>query len=472
MFRTKDKGQKIKDKKIKRLLPIKYYSTNLKSPEVTFSEALLKGLAPDGGLYLPSSLPLISPSELMSFRCKEYHEIAFNILNKIIGNEIDKEELLKLCAESYNFEVPLEKVLDRKYIMRLDHGPTASFKDFAARMMSRLMQYFLSINNQHLTILTATSGDTGSAVANAFYGLNNINVIILFPVNEVSLMQRKQMTSLQNNITVIAIDGKFDDCQRLVKMAFLDPALSDISLSSANSINIGRLLPQSVYYFYAYSKLTTNIMEKVIFSVPSGNFGNLMGGLIAKKMGLPVKQFIISTNENNEVPEYLRTGNYKLINPSRNCISSAMNVGHPSNLVRIVAYYEGIMDESGNIIKTPDLLKMREDLFAVSVTDEETRSTIEEVYRKYNLLLEPHGAVAWRGMREYFALNINSMLGKPLCISLETAHPAKFPVEIRQILNFEPPLPASLVGLEQKPEHYFPMDNSYGLLKDFILKNY
>ena len=424
--------------------PIKYYSTNLKSPEVSFSEALLKGLAPDGGLYLPSSLPLVSPRELESFSSKGYYEIAFSILNKIIGDEIPKDELKKLCAEAYNFDVPLEKVYDRKYIMRLDQGPTASFKDFAARMMSRLMQYYLSINDQHLTILTATSGDTGSAVANAFYGLNNIKAIILFPASEVTPMQRKQMTTLQNNISVIAIDGKFDDCQRLVKTAFFDPALSGHSLTSANSINIGRLLPQSVYYFYSYSKLAANIDEKAIFSVPSGNFGNLMGGLIAKKMGLPVKQFIISTNENNEVPEYLHTGSYKSITPSKNCISSAMNVGHPSNLARIIAFYGGVMDESGNILKAPDLEKMREDFFAVSVTDEETRITIGELYRKYNILLEPHGAVAWNGVREYFRLNKHFLSGKQLCISLETAHPAKFPEEMRQILKFDPPLPASL----------------------------
>jgi threonine synthase len=452
--------------------PIKYYSTNLKSPEVSFKEALLKGLAPDGGLYLPESLPLISHRELDSFPCKKYHQIAFNILNKIIGSEIDKEELSRLCADAYNFEIPLEKVYDRKYIMRLDQGPTASFKDFAARMMSRLMQYYLSLNDQHLTILTATSGDTGSAVANAFYGLKNINAIILFPADEVTLMQRKQMSTLQNNISVIAIDGKFDDCQRLVKMAFLDPALSGISLTSANSINIGRLLPQSVYYFYAYSKLAANIEEEAIFSVPSGNFGNLMGGLIAKKMGLPVKQFIISTNENDEVPEFLNTGSYKLINPSKNCISSAMNVGHPSNLARIVAFYGGVMDESGNIIKTPDLVQMREDLFAISVTDAETKSTIDEVYKKYNLLLEPHGAIAWKGIKEYSGLHKKSMPGKPLFISLETAHPGKFPEELRQILNINPPLPVSLIGLEKKPEHYFSLENSYTLLKDFILKYY
>jgi threonine synthase len=451
---------------------IKYYSTNLKSPGVSFSEALLKGLAPDGGLYLPDSLPEISAMEIESFPGKEYHEIAFHVLNKIIGDNIDNEELSRLCADAYNFEIPLEKVHDRYYIMRLDQGPTASFKDFAARMMSRLMQYYLSINNQHLTILTATSGDTGSAVANAFYGLSNINAVILYPAKEVTPLQRKQMTTLQDNIKVIAIDGKFDDCQRLVKLAFRDPSLANMSLTSANSINIGRLLPQSVYYFYAYSKLAANINENAIFSVPSGNFGNLMGGLIAKKMGLPVNKFIISTNENDEVPEYLRKGIYNMIDPSKNCISSAMNVGHPSNLARIIAFYHGVMDEKGNILKEPDLEKMREDLFAVSVTDEETKSTIEDIYRKYNLILEPHGAIAWKGLKNFSLLNKLSMSGKPLCISLETAHPAKFADELSEILKINPALPPSLTGLEQKPENYFSLENDYQLLKDFLLKYY
>jgi threonine synthase len=451
---------------------LKYYSTNLKAPEVTFREALLKGLAPDGGLYLPISFPLLSRQELERFSGNEYHEIAFTILNKIIGKDIKYQDLQNLCHEAYNFDVPLEKVYDRKYILRLDNGPTASFKDFAARVMSRLMQYYLSLNNQHLTILTATSGDTGSAVASAFYGLKNINVILLFPEAEVTVMQRKQMTTLQNNIKVIAIDGKFDDCQRLVKKAFQDPSLSQYLLSSANSINIGRLLPQSVYYFYAWSRLSVRADEKAVFSVPSGNFGNLMGGLIASKMGLPVKQFIISTNENNEVPEFLRTGNYKSISPSKNCISSAMNVGHPSNLARIVALYDGIMDETGNIIKVPDLKRMREDLFAVSVTDEGTRAAIADIYQHYNILLEPHGAIAWQGIKEYCRFNKNSNSKKQLCISLETAHPAKFPEELREIINVDPQLPDSLIGLSDKTENYFNLENNYGTLKDFILKYY
>jgi threonine synthase len=451
--------------------PIKYYSTNLKSPEVSFSEALLRGLAPDGGLYLPSSIPVITSKELAEFAFKEYHDIAFFVLNRIIGPEIDKKELERICNECYNFEVPLEKVYDRKYIMRLDQGPTASFKDFAARMMSRLMQYYLSLNNRHLTILTATSGDTGSAVANAFYGLKNINAIILYPAEEVTPMQRKQMTTLQDNIRVIAVNGKFDDCQRLVKTAFMDSDLAHIPLTSANSINIGRLLPQSLYYFYAYSKLTSNAGEEVVFSVPSGNFGNLMGGLIAKKMGLPVSRFIISTNENNEVPEYIRTGAYEIINPSKNCISSAMNVGHPSNMARIVAFYGGVMNESGIIIQPPDLSEMRKDFIAVSVTDSETRSIIKEIYKRYKIVLEPHGAIAWKGMKSYPGTDDKLKSAKPLCISLETAHPAKFPDEIKKILNFVPEQPPSLVGLDLKSEHFISMENDYGLLKEFILKS-
>lgn len=450
----------------------KYYSTNHKAPEVSFSEALLNGLAPDGGLYMPYSIPILTREELKSFPSMEYSEIAFTILNKFIGNVISQADLRNLCNESYNFEVPLEKVYDRKYIMRLDQGPTASFKDFAARMMSRLMQYFLSINNQHLTILTATSGDTGSAVANAFFGLNNINVIILYPAEEVTMMQRKQMTTLQKNIRVVAINGKFDDCQRLVKEAFVDPSLTHLNLSSANSINIGRLLPQSAYYFYAWSRLSEGITDEAIFSVPSGNFGNLMGGLIAKNMGIPLKKFIIATNENDEVPEFIRTGNYKSISPSINCISSAMNVGHPSNLPRIVELYNGIMDETGVIKKMPDHKKMQDDFYSVSVTDEETRMIIADVYKQYGIILEPHGAIAWQGIND-FCNSIKTIDSeKQLFISLETAHPAKFPKEILESIKIDPPLPSSLNGISDLEEKFVLLENNYELLKAFIKNNY
>jgi threonine synthase len=450
---------------------LKYYSTNLASPEVSFREALLQGLAPDGGLYLPYSFPVLTQNELKSFSGKDYHEIAFVILNKFIGEEIDSHDLADLCREAYNFDIPLEKVLQRKYIMRLDQGPTASFKDFAARMMSRLMQYYLAADNQQLTILTATSGDTGSAVANAFYGMKNIRVIILYPAGEVTPMQRKQMTTLHGNIKVISIKGKFDDCQKLVKTAFQDPLLSHIPLSSANSINIGRLLPQTVYYFYAWSRLAASLNDRAIFSVPSGNFGNLMGGLIAKRMGLPAESFIVATNENREVPEFLKTGFYKPIKPSVNCISSAMNVGHPSNLARIIDLYGGKMDEDGNVSDEPNMDMMRKELYGVSVSDAITKVTIADVHRKFNTILEPHGAVAWKGIEEFIRSGRGSASGNKLFISLETAHPAKFPDELKQIIGRDPDLPHTLSGLTGKKEDYISIENNYENLKHIILNN-
>ncbi|MFC2106997.1 threonine synthase [Bacteroidota bacterium] len=266
--------------------PLKFYSTNLKADPVTFSQALLKGIAPDRGLFMPELIPQLSKEEINSFSDKAYHEIAFEVAKKFLEKEISDEDLKWITKDAYNYEVPLEPAYDRKYIMRLDQGPTASFKDFAARMMGRLMQYYLKKENRNLLILTATSGDTGSAIANAFYGLDNINVVVLFPETEVTERQRKQMTTLGKNVQIIAINGKFDDCQALVKEAFADTDLDSLNLSSANSINIGRLIPQIVYYFYSYSRLKREDDEKVIFSVPSGNFGDMMGGVFAMKMGI------------------------------------------------------------------------------------------------------------------------------------------------------------------------------------------
>ncbi|MCX6335148.1 MAG: threonine synthase [Bacteroidia bacterium] len=450
---------------------IKYYSTNLKAPEVSFSEALLKGLAPDGGLYMPSIIPKIDRDEILSYRSKEYHEIATGVLSHFLKNEIDDLTLSELCRDAYNFDVPVEKITGVKNILRLDQGPTASFKDFAARLMARIMYFFMSARKCKFTILTATSGDTGSAVANAFHGLENIDVVILFPYYEVSVMQRKQMTTLKGNIRVIAIDGKFDDCQQLVKKAFLDRSLVEISLTSANSINIGRLLPQTVYYFYAWSRLAEKGNENVVFSVPSGNFGNLMGGLMAREMGLSVSRFIISTNRNNEVPEYLKTGIYKIIAPSYNCISSAMNVGHPSNLARIIAMYGGVMNEKGILLKAPDIERIRKDFFGASVTDEETRNTISQCYNKHGVLLEPHGAVAWRGIEAFQEQKGSGASGNHIFISLETAHPAKFSDEIKGILGFTPSLPQSLKTTTDKTEEYIKLENDYIKLKNYLLKH-
>jgi threonine synthase len=451
---------------------ISYYSTNHNSEKVSFKEALIKGQAPDKGLYMPEHIPTFTKEEITAFKGKQYFEIAYAVIGKFLKDEIPANELYAIVKDAYNFDVPLEKVYDRNYIMRLDQGPTASFKDFAARMMGRLMQYFLKKENRSMLILTATSGDTGSAIANAFYGLDNIQVLLLFPEKEVTDRQRKQMTTLHNNISVLALDGKFDDCQALVKQAFADKDLDYLNLSSANSINIGRLIPQSVYYFWTFAQLANNIDDKIIFSVPSGNFGDLMGGLIAHEMGLPVSKFVISTNENNEVPVYFNEGYYKTIVPSKNCISSAMNVGHPSNMARIVSLYGGQMNEKGDILKSPDTTRLKNDMFAVSINDSETRNTIKKVYDRHKVLLEPHGAVGFAGLQHFFADNKSVNNSNQLSVTLETAHPAKFPAEINQILGFDPELPTSLLNLDKKEEKMVKLNSTYDAFKNYLVTNY
>ena len=451
---------------------IKYYSTNLKAEVVDFESALLKGLAPDKGLYMPEEIPTFTNEEINKFSQMEYYEIAFEIGRKFLHDQIPDTDLKAIVKDAYNYEVPLEKVYDRKYVMRLDQGPTASFKDFAARMMGRLMQYYLDKENRELLILTATSGDTGSAIANAFYGLDNINVLVLFPENEVTNRQRKQMTTLGKNVQIISINAKFDDCQYLVKDAFSDSELDYLNLSSANSINIGRLIPQIVYYFYSFAHLRKSEDEEVVFSIPSGNFGDMMGGMFAMRMGLPIKKFIIATNENDEFPAFVKTGIYKKVEPSKNCLSSAMNVGHPSNLSRFIALYDGVMDETGNISKIPDLLRLRDDVYSTSITDEETKTMIYEAYRKHKLLLEPHGSVGWAGLQRFLHEHPEFDSEDQLCISLETAHPAKFPEQIVEILNFDPKLPPSLVGIEEKEEFYDSIENNYQAFKNYLKEKY
>ncbi len=445
-----------------------FYSTNGISPALGFSEALLQGQAPDKGLYMPERIPLLTVDEIKGFSKMAYHEIACAVMEKFIGDELPPGKLAELTRDAYNFEVPLEKVHNRSYVMRLDQGPTASFKDFAARMMGRLMNHYLNEQNRNLLILTATSGDTGSAISHAFLGLDRIKAVVLFPKKEVTQRQRKQMTTLGQNIKVLALDSKFDDCQALVKQAFADPEMQHLNLSSANSINIGRLVPQTVYYFYAYSRLAKE-GEKIIFSVPSGNFGDMMGGIMAMKMGLPVEKFIISVNENDEFPDYLENGKYKKIEPSRNCISSAMNVGHPSNLARLVALYGGRMDEKGHVHKQADMDAMRKEIWSASVTDAQTRETIRQTWQQHKVLLEPHGAVGWAGLQAFQKENKGA---GDLCVSLETAHPAKFPEEINSLLQFDPALPKSLTGLEDKEEFYDEIATTYEAFKEYLLKNY
>jgi len=446
-------------------MPLKFVSTNGQSPAVNLREAFLRGQAPDRGLYFPEKFPTLAPEEIAAFAKLPYYEIAFRVLSKYTEGIIPSDALATICREAYNFDIPLEKVYDRVVVMRLDQGPTASFKDFAARMMARLMGRFLQEDGQQLTILTATSGDTGAAVAHAFHNVPGIRVIVLFPIEEVSLSQRKLMTTLTGNVRTVAIDGKFDDCQAMVKQAFADPALKHLPLSSANSINIGRLLPQSVYYFYAASRLAQP-GEPMVFSVPSGNFGDMMGAIVARQMGLPVKKIVASVNDNDAFPKFLATGHYEKIVPSRNSVSNAMNVGHPSNLARLVALYGGRMDETGRIHRQPDLAAMRRDLFSSSVSDARTRETIREVWNKYQLLLEAHGAVAWRGFldwQEHEPLN-----GLPAVI-LETANPAKFPEEIEKTIGFAPDVPPAMTAAIQLPEEFDRMGADYENFRSYLL---
>jgi len=450
---------------------IQYYSTNKGVAKVDAATALLQGQAGDKGLFMPETIPQMDSSLLSKAAKMSYPELAATLMFPYVEGTFTFERLREICDDAYNFPLPIEQVKDKHYILRLDQGPTASFKDFAARFMGRALGQLVRQRGQELLILTATSGDTGSAVANAFLNVEGIRVLVLFPIDEVSPRQRKQMTTLGNNIDTIAIDGKFDNCQALVKQAFADAELSDLNLSSANSINIGRLIPQSVYYTYAASNLVDVAAgEKVIFCVPSGNFGDMMGGMLAFHGGLPIEKFIIGTNSNDEFPQFLATGEYNPIVPSRECISNAMNVGHPSNLARLVALYGGQMDHTGKIHKAPDMEHMRKDIFSASISDELTRQTIGQTFTQTGVMLEPHGAVGWATLLQY--LEKEPKATNQTTITLETAHPAKFPEEVQKATGENPPVPPSLEGLEGRKESYHSMKVSYEAFKNFLTREY
>ena len=446
---------------------MRFASTNRQTGEVSLAEALLQGQAPDKGLYLPVEIPSFAPNELSSLKGKSYPEIAAAVLGKFAAGTFSPASVEEMCRRAYDFEVPIEQVDSNRFVMRLDCGPTASFKDFAGRMMGQMFGALRRDASGRLVILTATSGDTGSAVAHAFYRIPQVEVMVLFPPAEVSNRQRKQMTTLGQNITAVGVEGKFDDCQALVKQAFADESLRGIQLTSANSINIGRLLPQIVYYVYAAIRLARD-GEPVVFSVPSGNFGDMMGALLASRMGLPVERIIVATNANDEVARFLETGSYQKIVPSRHCISNAMNVGHPSNFARVVAMFGGWMDETGLVREQPDIDRLRRELWAISVSDEETRRTIQRAWQLHHLLLEPHGAVGWLALERYLGENPSSTTA----VSVETAHPAKFPEEIEQLLGFSPEVPSSLAEVERKEERYLEMPADYGAFHKLLIRTY
>ncbi|MBN2686640.1 MAG: threonine synthase, partial [Deltaproteobacteria bacterium] len=337
--------------------------------------------------------------------------------------------------------------------------------DFAARMMARLMSYFRG-KGERLNVLVATSGDTGSAVGEAFKGVDGIDVTILYPRDEVSGRQKKQLDTIGANVQTLSVAGKFDDCQDLVKMAFADPSLRHLNFTSANSINFGRILPQMVYYVYAYAHLCEK-GDEIVVSVPSGNFGNALGCEYARRMGLPVKKLVMPTNENDEFPRFLKTGVYSKVTPSRACLSNAMNVGHPSNLARFFELYGGTVDRTGTVHVVPNVEMMKRNIYSVSVSDETTKACIRDTYDRYGVILEPHGAVGWRGLELY----CEDYPADGPCVSLETAHPAKFPDEIIELLRITPDLPDSMKDLDKRQGATIDLPADYGAFKDYLREN-
>ena len=453
---------------------IRYYSTNRNlhgvegirpfEGRVSFREALLQGQAPDEGLYMPDRIPAIPLGKILGCKGNPYREIALLVSWAFLEGEISREDLKAVVDDAYNFPVPLERVTGDRHLLRLDRGPTASFKDFAARMMARLMSAFRE-EESRLNVLVATSGDTGSAVGEAFKGVEGIDVHILYPRKEVSGRQKKQLDTIGGNVTALSMDGKFDDCQNLVKEAFADPAFGKFHLTSANSINFGRILPQTIYYFYAFAELC-GPGDTIVFSVPSGNFGDALGCEYARRMGLPVRKLVMPTNENDEFPRFLATGTYEKVSPSRACLSNAMNVGHPSNLARFFDLYGGTVDRAGRVFRFPDVEEMRKRIFSVAVSDGETRETIREAHRRYGVLLEPHGAVGWKGLETF--LEKEGLSGETAVV-LETAHPAKFTDEIIDLLGITPDLPERLRDLDGRPGSPVEIPADYAVLRDYLL---
>jgi threonine synthase len=432
-----------------------YYSTKRQSQSVDFEKAIFQGLPPDNGLYMPESIPVLSNDFWGNCQDLSFSEIAFEVSRPFINGLIPDFKLRQLIDLAYDFEAPLVELAEDLYCLELFHGPSMAFKDFGARFMAGIMSYFLKLSGKKVNILVATSGDTGGAVAQGFFGKENISVTILYPEGKVSDIQELQLTTLGHNVKAIEISGTFDDCQALVKNAFLDTDLkSKYELASANSINISRLIPQAFYYISAYSKLKTK-GKKIIFSVPSGNFGNLTAGLLAMKMGMPVCEFVATTNINKVVPEYLTSGVFEPIVPSKATISNAMDVGNPSNFPRMLEIFKNEPNEIKNHIS------------GHWFDDEQTRSGIIELYEKYNYLACPHTAVGYLGLKK--ALDKHN--DKPIGVFLSTAHYAKFMPEMESTLGFEPSIPDRLSALFSKQKKSEKLNANYADFKLYLERN-
>ncbi len=398
---------------------MKYYSTNKNTPEVSLKEAVVKGLAADNGLFMPERIEAFDPSFFENIQNLSFQEIAYEVALKFFGEDIEAQKLHEIVFDTLSFDCPLVKVDGNIYSLELFHGPTLAFKDVGARFMARLLNYFLGKKEKQVNVLVATSGDTGSAVANGFLGVEGIHVHVLYPKGKVSRIQEAQFTTLGQNITALEIDGTFDDCQHLVKTAFLDKELNEkLVLTSANSINVARFLPQAFYYFNAYARLKeAGILEnrELVVAVPSGNFGNLTAGLIAAEMGLPIQQFIAANNENDVVFEYLKTGKYQP-RPSVETIANAMDVGAPSNFARILDLYQ----HSHKLIN--------EKIKGFRYSDGEIREVIDRVYSETGYLCDPHGACGFHALKEFLS-------GQQVGVFLETAHPAKFTETVEAVIG-------------------------------------
>lgn len=431
---------------------MKYYSTNKSTPEVSLQEAVVKGLAPDKGLFMPENIKVLPQSFYDNIGNLSFQEIAYTVADAFFGEDVEPETLKSLVYDTLNFDTPIVHVKDNIYSLELFHGPTLAFKDVGGRFMARLLGYFIKKQGQKdVKVLVATSGDTGSAVANGFLGVEGIHVYVLYPKGKVSQIQECQFTTLGQNITAIEVDGTFDDCQALVKMAFLDGELNKkLNLTSANSINVARFLPQAFYYFYAYAQLAKQgKAHNVVFSVPSGNFGNITAGLIVKRMGLPVKRFIAANNSNDIFYEYLQTGEYKP-RPSVQTIANAMDVGDPSNFARVVDLYHH------------SLAEIRKDISGEWYNDDTIKQVLKDTYTETGYLLDPHGACGYAALE-------NGLNSDETGVFLETAHPAKFKETVESIIGKEVSIPTKLQAFMKGEKKSINMDNNFEQFKKLLL---
>jgi threonine synthase len=441
----------------RQIFQMKLYSTHNRETRVTFERAVFQSLPADGGLYMPQVIPALAPSFLASLPARSFQEIALEVSRTLLGDDIPEAALKNIIDQAVDFPAPVVKLDPDTYALELFHGPSMAFKDFGARFMSRVMAYFLQKERKRIHILVATSGDTGGAVAMGFYEVPDIEVTILYPSGKVSPIQEKQLATLGGNISALEVEGTFDDCQRLVKQAFLDPSLNEaLNLSSANSINIARLIPQTFYYFNAYAQLRKAGDDRpVVFSVPSGNFGNLTAGLIARRMGLPVRKFIASTNVNDEVPRYLRSGVFDP-RPSMHTLSNAMDVGNPSNFARMLDLFDH------------DVHQMNAGISGYSFTDEQTLETIRAVAAGRDYVVCPHTAVAYAGLKRFLA---ETGTGELAGIFLSTAHPCKFPGVYDAGTKAKLTYPPQARALENKQKEAVLMDNDFGAFKRILMKD-